>query len=150
MITAMQIIVFLLVLTILYVPYCRGHAYVIMDRLSRKPAHIVSENYHALWHEAFGHFRIALHLAIGFAIFMHSNDLWLAVKFTAIGTAYAMLIYDSLLNYFRDLPVIPFVNTCDGDWDFDCFYVWLRKRGVNHLVFKTIILSITIILSVTL
>ena len=150
MLYLLQVLIMILVLTVLYFPYCRAHAYVILDRLSRKPDKIIDEDYHKKWHDAFTHFRILLHLTFGVVIYYWSNDFWLAFKLTAIGAVYATAIYDSIINHYRELPVIPFIGTVDFPGDFDAFWIWLRDHGINHLVFKFLILAITITLTVVL
>lgn len=146
----LQLLVLLLVISVLYVPFCKAHAYVILDRLSRTPSKLTDEDYHKIWHQSFTHFRVALHIIIGVTLYYWSGNVWLALKLTFVGAAYATLIFDSLIDYFRGQPIWDFSGTCDGDWDFDCFYLWLKRLGINHILFKATILIITIILSVVL
>ena len=63
----------------------------------------------------------------------------LFVTASVVGLCIQFITYDSIIDMTRRKFTFRYVATCEGTWDFDCFWLKLQEWHINHLVVKVLI-----------
>lgn len=66
------------------------------------------------------------------------------VSLSVIGLCIQFISYDSIIDMTRRKFTFRYIATCEGSWDFDCFWLKLQEWHINHLVVKSIIVAVVI------
>ena len=92
------------------------------------------------WHNL-GMLPLRILVPIGFAYMLDRN-----IYYSFLGLGINLFFYDSIIDWTRFAKFsLKFIGTCETWGDFDCVWIKLRDRGLNHLVVKAIVLAFIVL-----